>query len=145
MLIVYLIDSLGDNHFENIKKHTRIVEWPITSNFWQIKVLGNVIRNQARLSMFQTNLYFHVNKVFDFKLFNAVSVNNIKWQNEFLKHWQITSSTVLWVQNWIVLLRNEIILLYSNYIFHPETVCCSYRKKYCMYYYDSLCNKTFST
>lgn len=27
-----------------------------------------------------------------------------------------------------VLLRNEIILLYSNYIFHPETVCCSYRK-----------------
>lgn len=34
--------------------------------------------------MFQTNLYFHVNKVFDLKLFNAVSVNNIKWQNEFL-------------------------------------------------------------
>lgn len=27
-----------------------------------------------------------------------------------------------------VLLMNEIILLYSNYIFHPETVCCSYRK-----------------
>lgn len=27
-----------------------------------------------------------------------------------------------------VLLMDEIILLYSNYIFHPETVCCSYRK-----------------
>lgn len=39
-----------------------------------------------------------------------------------------------------VLLMDEIILLYSNYIFHPETVCCSYREKYHIYYNILLCN-----